>query len=241
MKEYKDIITNLINDIETKELENIKKASLEMYKCMRSDGLVHVFATGHSHMFSEELFYRACGLVQINPILEPSLMQHEGAVKSTQLERLGGLAKEIYNAYDIKKNEVVIVVSNSGINSVPVEFAKIAKDNGNKVIVITSTASSKKLQPRNSLNLHLYDLGDIVIDNHSPYGDGAISKEYGRIGACSTILNSYIAQSIVLEIISLYEKDNLTPPIYLSANTPGGDKHNQELMAKYKARIKSLY
>ena len=241
MKEYKEKIINLINDIENKELDNIHKASIIMYEVMKNEGLVHVFATGHSHMFSEELFYRACGLVQINPILEPSLMQHEGAVASTQLERQKGLAQKIYDKWDIRNNECVIVVSNSGINNVPIEFVKIAKEKGNKVIVITSIESSKLLKPRNDYNLHLYELGDVCIDNHTPYGDGAIKKEYGAIGACSTICNTYIAQSLVLEIIKLYESDGVTPPIYLSANTPNGDEHNKKLMEKYQSRIKCLY
>ena len=54
-------------------------------------------------------------------------------------------------------------------------------------------------------------------------------------------MGSYIAQRIVLEIISLYEKNNLEPSIYMSANTEGGDKHNKEAYEKYKKRIRSLY
>ena len=241
MKEFNEIIKELIDTIENQEKDNIKKASKIMYDVMNNEGLVHVFATGHSHMFSEELFYRACGLVQINPILIPPLMQHEGAVTSTKLERKTGLAKEIFDKEDIRENECVIVVSNSGINSVPIEFASLAKKKNLKVIVITSVASSRKLSPRNELNLHLYELGDVVIDNHSPYGDGAIKRNYGFIGACSTILNSYIAQSLVLEIIKLYEDDGKTPPVFLSANTPNGDDHNKELMKKYQGRIKALH
>ena len=241
MKEYFEKVEQLIKDINDQEDNNIKKAALLMYQAMRKELLVHVFATGHSHMFAEELFYRAGGLVQINPILIPPLMQHEGAVRSTQLERKPGYAKQIFDELDIKKDEVFIIVSNSGINSVPVEFASIVKEHHHPLIVITSMEMTKKVNPRNNLNKKLYEFGDVVIDNHAPYGDGIIEKAYGRIGAVSSIAGNYIAQSLVLEVINLYEQDGLTPPIYLSSNTPGGDEHNRILFEKYQKRIKSLY
>ena len=69
-----------------------------MYNALSKDLLVHVFATGHSHMFAEELFYRAGGLVAIDPVLRPFLMQHEGAISSTKFERLPGIAKIVFDA-----------------------------------------------------------------------------------------------------------------------------------------------
>ena len=50
---------------------------------------------------------------------------------------------------------------------------------------------------------------------------------------CSSIACSFIAQSIVIEIVKLYEEQNITPPIYISGNT-GGDEHNKQLYDKYK-------
>ena len=120
-------------------------------------------------------------------------------------------------------------------------MAEICKDNNHPVIVITSKKSSELLQSRNDKGLHLYDLGDVVIDNHAPMGDGTVESPYGKLGSTSTILNSYIAQKLVLMIIEKYAKDGLTPPIYMSANVSGGDEHNKALYEKYKKRIKALY
>ena len=238
---FTNSIINLIKELEKEELNNIRKASQIMFDAMKEDKIVHIFATGHSHMFAEEMFYRAGGLVQINPILEPFLMQHEGAVRSTQFERLTGVSKIIFNSLDIKEKEPIIIVSNSGINCVPVEMAEIAKDNNHPVIIITSAKVSKELKPRTINNKKLYELGDVVIDNHSPYGDGTVDTKYGKIGSTSTILNSYIAQMLILNIVELYEKEGLVPPIYQSANTPGGDEHNKYLYEKFKNRVKPLY
>jgi len=238
---FENKVLSLIQLIGEEEKENIHQAAIIMFEAMKKGKIVHVFATGHSHMFAEELFYRACGLVQIDPILIPELMQHEGAVSSTKRERESGKAEQIFKNWDIQPEEPMIIVSNSGINAVPVEMAELCKKNHLPVIVLTSVASSKVLSPRNRFNKHLYEMGDVVIDNHAPFGDGCIQKEYGRIGAVSSIIGSFIAQSLVLEIIELFELSNLTPPIYQSANTPGGDEHNKELMKKYKERIKCLY
>ena len=241
MEVFTNSIINLLKELEEKEIKNIDKASQIMFEAMKNDKIVHIFATGHSHMFAEEMFYRAGGLVQINPILEPFLMQHEGAVRSTQFERLSGIAKLIYNSLDIKEGEPMIIVSNSGINSVPVEMAEIAKENNHPVIIVTSATVSKDLKARTVNNKKLYEIGDVVIDNHSPYGDGVVNTKYGQIGSTSTILNSYIAQMLVLKIVEKYDKEGLVPPIYQSANTPGGDEHNKYLYDKFKSRVKPLY
>ena len=241
MKEFSVKINNIINEITKYEESNIKTCAKLIFDSMNNNGVVHVFATGHSHMFAEELFYRAGGLVQVNPILEPFLMQHEGSIRSTKFERLTGIAEIIFNSLDLRSKEPFIIVSNSGINSVPVEMAYLAKEKGHPVIAITSMTQSSKSNTRNKYNKHLYEVCDIIIDNHTPYGDGVIEKEYGKIGASSSIACSFIAQSIVIEIVNLYEEKGLIPPIYISANTPGGDEHNKELYEKFKSRIKSLY
>ncbi len=241
MELFTKTIISLIEELEIYEIENINNASKIIFEAMKEEKVVHIFATGHSHMFAEEMFYRAGGLVQVNPILEPFLMQHEGAVRSTQFERLPGVSKLIYESLDIKTGEPFIIVSNSGINSVPVEMAELVKANNHPLICITSADVSKNLIARTINNKKLYEIGDVVIDNHAPYGDGVIESKYGKVGSSSTILNSYIAQMLVLSVIDLYEKEGLTPPIYQSANTPGGDEHNKMLYNKYKSRVKSLY
>ena len=241
MKEFTSKVKELIDIVYNKEKDNIKASAKLIFESIKDGGVLHVFATGHAHMLAEEMFYRAGGLVAIDPILRPFLMQHEGAISSTKFERLPGIAKVVYDGLELQEGEPFIVVSNSGINAVPIEFAQIAKENNHKVIVITSVESSKKLNSRALDGRHLYECGDIVIDNHVPHGDGIVDTKYGNVGAVSSIICSYIAQSLVLEIINLYMENDMIPPIYMSANLAGGDEHNKKVYEEYKKRVKSLY
>ena len=235
MNKYQKIINNIINDIETKESSNIKEAAKIFLNAIKKEEVIHVFATGHSHMFAEELFYRAGGIVQIDPILKPFLMQHEGAISSTKYERLSGIAKIIYEGLDLKKGEPFVIVSNSGVNSVPIEMAQLVKENGHPLIVVTSMDTSKNINKEK----HLYDYADVLIDNHTSYGDASIQTKYGNIAPTSTIASAYIANRIVIDTISMCEEEGISPSIYMSANI-GGDDHNKELVKKYRQRIKGL-
>src|SRR5690554_3488796 len=80
---YLEAIRELCGKVEKTQLENIDRAADIIAEAISNDNTLHVFGTGHSHIFAEEMFYRAGGLVTVNPILESALMLHEGALKST--------------------------------------------------------------------------------------------------------------------------------------------------------------
>jgi uncharacterized phosphosugar-binding protein len=235
-------LCSLLQQVEEIEKDAIEKAAQAAYHSMQSGGLLHVFATGHSHMIAEELFYRAGGLVPVNPILEPSLLIQAGTIQSMRNERQPGLAERILEGAALKAGDTMLISSNSGINSVPVEAAAYARDRGLTVIGITSLAASKAIPSRQAEGKKLFELCDIVIDNHVPIGDGLLTLPDGVVtGGASTFSSLFIAQRIVLKIENLYLSDGKQPPVYKSANVPGGTEYNEELIKEYQDRISYLH
>jgi len=242
-RKFHTIVAGLLEDIETTQNSKIKEAGKLISDSLENDGILHVFSTGHSHMIVEELFYRAGGLVQVNPILDPALMLHQGAIKSTRIERLQGYADSIAESIDFREGEPIIIASNSGINAVPVEMALAAKKKNLKVVAITSVNISGSLMPRHSSGKKLMDIADVVIDNCIKDGDAVmeIPGSDQKIAAVSSIAGMYIAQRLVIDIVNEFLKKGKRPPVYMSANIPGGDEHNALLVEKYSKRIRGLY
>ncbi|NSW89190.1 MAG: SIS domain-containing protein [Firmicutes bacterium] len=240
---FKVVVIDLLNEIERTQSEVIREAGRIISEAIENEGLLHVFSTGHSHMIVEEMFYRAGGLVPVNPILDPVLMLHEGAFKSTKVERLSGYAAGVFESVRFKKGEPVLIISNSGINSVPVEMALLCKQNSLKVIAITSVSLSSSLQPRHASGKKLMDIADYVIDNCIKGDDASIEiQEYGqKVGAISSIAGIYIAQKLVISVVNEFLKKGKKPPVFMSANVPGGDEHNAYYISKYRERIRGLY
>ncbi|MCK9912021.1 sugar isomerase domain-containing protein, partial [Microbacteriaceae bacterium K1510] len=127
-----------LEQIETLERENMLQAAKRVADCIQQDGIVHLFGCGHSHILTEDVFYRAGGLVPIHAIFVEPLMLHEGAVRSSELERKNGYAASFMGEQDIRPSDVVFVLSTSGRNPVPVDVALLAKEKEAFVIGITS-------------------------------------------------------------------------------------------------------
>ncbi|MFK8137520.1 MAG: sugar isomerase domain-containing protein [Bdellovibrionales bacterium] len=206
-----------------------------------SGNVLHVFGSGHSHVIAEEMFHRAGGLVQVNAILEDYLMPHAGPSRVGTLERTPGVYSGIFKSHDFKSGEFLIISSNSGINAVSIEVAKEAKNLGLNTIAITSLTHSQAV-PSRFFDTKLFEECDYVIDTGTERGDACVSVPGLEIKACplSGVANLFIAQYLVANIIEAFTKRAKVPPIYQSANTPGGDEHNKLLEEQYKNRIQHL-
>lgn len=242
VKEYLNIIKDILEDIELTQAENIYKASNLIQASINNGGVLHTYSTGHSHMMMEEMFYRTGGLVPVNPIFDPNTMLHQGVLRSTEMERLSGYAKIVLNHADIREGESILICSNSGINAVPIEAALIAKEKGLNVIAITSVRISEKSKSRHSSGLRLMDIADVVIDNCIKKSDASIKieKTNQSIAPVSTIAGAYIVNRIVIDIVNEFLKKDIVPPVFMTANVEGGYEFNEQLISKYKERIKSF-
>lgn len=239
--EYAKQIQEHITLIVENEMDSILKAAEWIADSVANNGLVHLFGCGHSHLLVEVIFYRAGGLVPVNAILETSVMLHEGAVKSSKIERLSGYAELILDNYSVNQGEVMIVISNSGINGIPVEMALAAKQKGLKVVAVSSS-SYQTAKSRHPSGKRLRDIADLVIDNHMPHGDALVevpSTEL-KMASGSTIAGSLILNMVMTTVAEKLIERGVTPPIFVSGNIPGGFEQNEAYIEQYRGRIKHL-
>ena len=135
---YFNSLLEILSEIADQQAEVIQHAGSMAADAIAQGGVVHTFGSGHSHMISEEAFFRAGGLAAVNPILDESLIFLQGAVESTRAERRSGYAQTLLALEDVRPVDIAIVISNSGRNAVPIEMALSMKALGLKVIAITN-------------------------------------------------------------------------------------------------------
>ncbi|MFD1414454.1 SIS domain-containing protein [Oceanobacillus jeddahense] len=236
---YFNQIADLLETVEKEEKEAMITAAEKVANAIQNGGIIHLFGCGHSHILTEEVYYRAGGLVPIHPIFHEPLMLHEGAVRSSDLERKNEYAKTFMEEQDIRQEDVVMILSTSGRNPVPVDAAKFAKSKGAYVIGMTSIGYASSQPSRHISGQRLFDAVDLVIDNHAPIGDALLSHEKVKVNfsPSSTVIGAVLLNAIFAESIKKMTENNFEPPIFLSGNLEGSDEHNQMLIAKYKERI----
>ena len=233
MKEYLDSVTAILGRIEAEEKPAMERASDAVADVICRDGLVHVFGCGHSHLAALDTFYRAGGLACVSPVLDEDLMLHDGAAKSSRMEKMPGIAAEVYRRHDVKAGDLFVVISASGKNAAPVEMLRAAKADGVKTVAISSSAYRAH-------GAVLLDEADIPIDCKVPHGDAVIEVGTAKMGGLSTYASLFIINSILIEGAQKALARGVTPPIYVSGNVEGGTARNVVLEARYFGRIKRL-
>ena len=240
-QEYYSKVCEVLNHVMSTQSEKIEQAGEMVARSIEADGVIYAFGCGHSHIVGEDLFYRAGGMAPVCAVLDSALMLHEGAVKSSCMERLPGIAKPLFDRYCMTERDVLLVSSTSGINSVPVEMAEYAQQKNIPVIAIVSQAYAED-RSRVPDGKRLCECAELVIDNGVCHGDAAVTVGSSgvRVGPISTLSSCLIAQCIMTHAEELLWERGITPPVYVSGNVHGGMAQNRELIEKYRSRIQHL-
>jgi uncharacterized phosphosugar-binding protein len=233
----------VLEQVRASQGEAIRAAGRWVADAIRREGFMHVFGAGHSHIFGEEVTHRAGGLAPVNAILDIGYtMMATPPSHSTRLERLEGYARSVLSNYDLRAGEVLVVMSQSGINPAPVEAALEARAFGLRVVAVTSLAQSRASPSRHSSSKRLFEVADLVIDNLVPPGDACLElrPDVPKVGPLSTIVGAAILQSVVVAAVRYLLDDGVDPPVWVSSNLPGGDEHNTRLKARFPSRRRAF-
>jgi uncharacterized phosphosugar-binding protein len=237
---YAEKVQKMIDQIVNSQKENIRKAAAIMADSVKSGGIIFTFGTGHSHMIAEEVMYRAGTLVPIYAILEQGVSGDRDVTKSEFTERLEGYAELILNYHKLTDKDVLIIISNSGRNAVPIEMAMGAKKRGIPVIAVTSLEYSKGQPSRHSSGKRLFELADVTIDNCGVLGDAVIKLDglEQPVAPTSNLTANFIIHSLTMETVIALLDMGITPPVFFSGNLDGAREKNEEYLAQYWNRIR---
>lgn len=241
MSQYIQQMTALIEGVASQQNDKIIELAERIAESIGAGGVLHAFGSGHSHMLCEEMFHRSGGLVPVNAMIDVNFTQL-GSVNPSLLERMPGYGELILTSHDLRAGEVLLVISNSGINPVTIEVAQGAKERGLFVAAMTSAEAYRDVPSRHPSGLKLSDVADLVIDTGVPKGDGLIEVDPNlpRVGPASTVITAALINAVLVEAVTRLVAKGFEPPVFISGNV-GGDQHNEALMQNYAHRIPAFY
>jgi len=241
--DYLEAVIELLGRVKAAEQAAIESAAQVIAGAIQAGHLVYAFGPTHAGILAQELCYRAGGLVPVNAILPPGLTTDVRPITLTsQLERLPGFGKQIITSTPIEAGDVLIVHSVSGRNVVVVEAAQAAQQHGAFVIALTSLEYSRAVQPRQAGMPRLFEVADLVLDDHAPLGDALVELPgmAQRVGPSSTVVGAAMLNAVMVRTAELLLQATGDAPVLMSANLDGGEAHNQRWLDYYRGRLTYL-
>lgn len=239
---YIENIQKLINDVLHTQLTLIESAAHEIASAIEQERKIFLFGTGHSHMLAEEMFFRAGGLVNVQPILEDALMLHTSASKSAELQQLNGYAEIIFDHYRMKKGDVLVVFSYSGQSGICIDMARLANERGLILIALTNTKRARSTGSHHSSGKCLYEYADIVIENIGNSADASVEVEGFElpVAPTSTVIGSTIINAIVARTVEILVHKGVTPEVFAGGDSECNCEIDNRYVRKYLGDIKFL-
>jgi uncharacterized phosphosugar-binding protein len=237
---YVDAASHALGEVAATQGEALDEAARLVAAGVAAGGVLHLFGAGHSQLLSLDAYVRAGGLACVNPILDPALSPATG-LELAQVERTSGQAAAILEGEDLRPGEVVVIVSNSGVNAVPVEVALGCRERGLRVVALTNLEQAKRTAPRHPSGARLHELADVVIDNRCPVGDAAVSLASGdRVGPLTTVVGAAVVAALCARVAELLLAQGRRPPVLASQNLDGrpAAEDNAELLRPYLGRVR---
>ena len=127
-----------------------------------------------------------------------------------------------------------------------IDAVEESKRIGAKTIGVAGTPWQEQLPSdhpaRHPSGKNLKDHVDLFIDDYNPVGDAVVKlKGYDiPIAPISSVTDSYIVRRMEIEAIEYMLSKGYKPPVWVSANLPGGDAINQRYIDEYYHKVKLM-
>ncbi|KNB51540.1 SIS domain-containing protein [Streptomyces caatingaensis] len=239
--QFFDAAIGLLGRVRDEEAGSIAAAGAMLADTVAAGGRLFVFGAGHSSLPAQDVVYRAGGLALMNLLAVPGTVGVDitPATLGSALERVDGLAGAVLDTSPARAGDVLIVISLSGRNSLPVEMALNARALGLKVIGVTSLAYAEHTKSRHTSGTFLKDHCDIVIDSKVDVGDAELTAEgvAAPFAPASTVVTSAVMQAVVASAAGELVERGIEPPMLRSGNVDGGHEWNGRVLREYGERI----
>ena len=243
IERYRDHLFGQLQRIADTQADAIRDAGRIVGDALASDGILYGFGGGHAMLSVLDVFSRGGGLVPVSPLLAPGVMLWDWPQT-----RAGRMEKELDHFGDVLVEtsgmtgaDVFVIVSTAGSINVAIEAALRAKALGVPVIGLTSVEWSREQTSTHHSGQRLFEVVDLVIDSCGVRNYGAVLPVPGSaqgVGPTSSIAESFILQSIVLEAVMRLTERGVDPPILISGHMPGATEHNTAVRERYRGRLK---
>lgn len=222
------------------EHENICAGADLLTDAIASGHTCFAFGATHSFILAMEACYRTGGLMLINAIYPHGMdLSVRPMPMTSQIERMPDYGRILLEGSPASEGDALILISTSGRNHVTIDMAIAARERGIKIVGITAVEYSMSVPSRHESGKRMLDFCDVVIDNCAPLGDAAVAVPgtVQKTGPMSTVLGVTVVNAMVSQTIDNLTERGIEPPIYVSANMPGGDEWNARLLAENASRI----
>ncbi|WP_030981100.1 SIS domain-containing protein [Streptomyces sp. NRRL S-1813] len=238
---YFDAAIDLLRQVRDEEGDRITAAGRLIADTVAAGGRVFSFGAGHSSLPAQDTVYRAGGLALMNLLSVPGVVGVDvrPATLGSALERVNGLAGAVLDTSPLEAGDVLVIISLSGRNALPVEMAMNARALGIKVIGVTSVAYADATKSRHVSGSFLKDHCDLVLDSRITVGDAELTLPGidAPFAPASTVVSSTIMQAMVATAAGTLAERGIDPPLLRSGNVDGGHDWNARVMSEYADRI----
>lgn len=250
-KDWLNNAHNLMQEIEEKSFDDIKKAAELMADAIASGHWVHTWGCGHATIPCEEMYPRIGGIVGFHPLCElpmtffTQIIGEMGISQFMWLERQEGYAAQVMKNYEFSDKDVMWIFSHTGVNACNIDMAMEAHKRGMKVIAYGSAGFTGDTPGHHSSGKNLFQVADLAVDSHCPLSDASVDTkhEFDKIGPLSTLGFVTMEWMTICTVVELLEQRGVKIYINPSHNAPG-DTHSherlEEALAEYKKRLRLL-